>query len=108
MEPNTKEVTLNGKLFIVKKLSAVEGRSILNLLAYQEKHLDDEVNNKKVSGKLLSCVSVKLDLGNGKDTVLSLTSEDVINNHLNSAKDILTLEGEVMSFNFDFLKDGVQ
>ena len=98
----TMEKVFDGKTFVFHKIPAVPAREIL--LCYGSSvSTDNYAKNEDMMYKILSYVSIKLE---GKADELFLKNEDIINNHILSAKTLIEIEKEEFDYNFDFLSDG--
>lgn len=99
---NEKEIEIKGKKFFISKLPATVGREIL--LKYPSSNIpkigDYEVS-KDVMLKLMSFVGVSHGEG-----ILELKTEELVNNHITNAEQLILLEKEMFKYNFDFFTNG--
>lgn len=105
-----KEININNKVYIIHKLPATVGREILakypTTLGKIFINTNNYDENKKIMLLLMSYVIVKDCEVNGKKENIVLNSEATINNWVNDWQDLLTLEKEMINYNFSFFQDG--
>jgi hypothetical protein len=95
-----KKIMVDGKEFVISKLPAVTGREILFKYTAGGKNIlmgGDYTVSEEVMKKLFSYIGVYVD-----GRLIELKSEELINNHVQSAMTLIKLEKEMMSYNFDF------
>lgn len=95
-----KKITIDGKEFVISKLPAVVGREILFKYTAGGKNIlmgGDYAVSEEVMKKLMSYIGVYVD-----GRLVELKTEELINNHVQSAMTLIKLEKEMMSYNFDF------
>lgn len=98
-----KECTINGKSFILHKVTATVGRRIM--IQYVESNvpkLGDYATSEKIMFELMKFVSVKLD--NGAEIALDIP--DLIDNHVGDAETLIELEKAMLEYNFSFFANG--
>jgi len=105
INPIEKTITLpdgSEKIFILSKFDAIPGREIVSQYPVTGMpKLGDYAVNEQIMLKLMSFVAVQ----NG-DTKLSLTSKDLVNNHVESWETLARLELAMMEYNCSFFGNG--
>lgn len=99
-----KEFELSGKTYVLSKFPATVGREII--LQYPTSAMPkvgDYSTNEALMIKIMGYVGVKID---GRDEPLTLTTRQLIDNHISSAEDLMRLEWAMMNHNFAFFQDG--
>lgn len=98
-----KEVTLSGKTYTINKFKPTDGRKIVAgypiTLAPRIGNYDA---NEQLMQLLMSHVQVHLENG----TKIALTTKALIDNHVLSWDDLVSLEYETLKANCKFMQDG--
>ena len=88
--------------FTICKLPAIDGREIMkDYIEYNLPIIGNKLAAKAAMLKLISYVTVTLDDG----TSIALSSNDLINNHIEDAEELTWIESEMVKYNFGFLAD---
>ena len=98
-----KEISINGKKFIISKLPATVGREVLFL--YPTSNLPkvgDYKASQDIMLKLMSYVAVETADG----TQVELKTQALVDNHIPNAETLILLEKEMFAYNFDFFTNG--
>lgn len=91
-----------GHAFTICKLPAIDGRELLkDYIEYNLPVVGNKLAAKQSMIKLISYVTVSLDDG----TSIALSSNELINNHIEDTQELTWLETEMVSYNFGFLED---
>lgn len=98
-----KEIKIGDQVFVISKMPATEAREVIYKYpkAVMGANLDYETS-EEVMYKVLSYVQVKTKDGR----LIPLTDKMLINQHISSGKDLMTLEKEMLTYNFDFFDGG--
>lgn len=97
-------IKLEGKEFHLTKFPATVGREII--LQYPTSampKLGDYKTNHALMLRIMGYVGVKVE---GRDGLLMLSNEDLLNNHVSDAETLLRLEWAMINHNFSFFTDG--
>lgn len=98
-----KEITIDGKVYILSKFTPVEGREIVSqYLVTAIPKIGDYKVNQEMMLKLMSYVAIPRDNG----TPLQLTKLELINNHVESWETLMKIEAAMMEYNCSFFQDG--
>lgn len=99
-----KQVTLNGKTYVLTKFPATVGREIITQYPMTAlPKIGEYKTNHALMLKIMSYVGVVVD---GRQEPLMLTTEDLVNNHIAKTEDLMKLEWSMIEHNFDFFGDG--
>lgn len=91
---------IDGKTYVLTKIPAIEGREILTQYPISAvPKVGDYKTNEVLMYKLLSYVGVRVDT---MATPLMLSDKNLINNHVSNAVVLMTLEKEMLDYNFGF------
>ncbi len=91
-----------GHTFTICKLPAIDGRELLkDYIEYNLPVVGNKLAAKQAMIKLISYVTVSLDDG----TSIALSSNELINNHIEDAEELTWIESEMVKYNFGFLAD---
>lgn len=91
-----------GHVFTICKLPAIDGRELLkDYIEYNLPVVGNKLAAKQAMIKLISYVTVSLDDG----TSIALSSNELINNHIEDAEELSWIESEMVKYNFGFLAD---
>lgn len=98
-----KEISINGKKFIISKLPATVGREVLFLYPTSNiPKVGDYKASQDIMLKLMSYVAV--ETANG--TQVELKTQALVDNHIPNAETLILLEKEMFAYNFDFFTNG--
>lgn len=98
-----KEISINGKKFIISKLPATVGREVLFLYPTSNiPKVGDYKASQDIMLKLMSYVAVETADG----TQVELKTQALVDNHIPNAETLILLEKEMFSYNFDFFTNG--
>ena len=91
-----------GHTFTICKLPAIDGRELLkDYIEYNLPVVGNKLAAKQAMLKLISYVTVALEDG----TNVALSTNELINNHVEDTDELTWLETEMVSYNFGFLGD---
>lgn len=96
--------TIDGKEFHLTTFPATVGREII--MQYPTSALPkvgDYQTNHALMLKVMGYVGVQIE---GRDGLLMLSTEALVNNHVAKPETLIKLEWAMMTHNFDFFKDG--
>lgn len=96
--PESKELLIGDKTYILNRLPAWPAWECFVRLR-ELKGIED---HKELFKRLLASVAVKTEAG----AELNLTTEALINNHVNGAEEMLQLEQEILQYNYGFFPQG--
>jgi hypothetical protein len=100
LEP--KEVTIDGRNFVLSKFPAVAGREIISKYPISAMpKLGDYKVNEETMFKLMKFVGVKQG-----DTILCLTTPALIDNHTRSWETLMKVEWAMIEYNCTFFQNG--
>lgn len=97
-------IQLDGKNYTLTKFPATEGREII--MQYPSTALPkvgDYKQNHALMLKMMKYVGVEVE---GREGLLMLTTEALVNNHVDKPETLIKLEWAMIQHNFDFFKDG--
>lgn len=98
-----KEISINGKKFIISKLPATVGREVLFLYPTSNiPKVGDYKASQDIMLKLMSYVAV--ETADGKQ--VELKTQALVDNHIPNAETLILLEKEMFAYNFDFFTNG--
>lgn len=98
-----KEISINGKKFIISKLPATVGREVLFLYPTSNiPKVGDYKASQDIMLKLMSYVAVETADG----TQVELKTQALVDNHIPNAETLILLEKEMFAYNFDFFTNG--
>lgn len=98
-----KEISVNGKKFIISKLPATVGREVLFLYPTSNiPKVGDYKASQDIMLKLMSYVAV--ETADGKQ--VELKTQALVDNHIPNAETLILLEKEMFAYNFDFFTNG--
>lgn len=98
-----KEISVNGKKFIISKLPATVGREVLFLYPTSNiPKVGDYKASQDIMLKLMSYVAV--ETADGKQ--VELKTQALVDNHVPNAETLILLEKEMFAYNFDFFTNG--
>jgi hypothetical protein len=89
--------------YVIYKYPPIAGRRIAlgyPLTAFPRKY-EDYAHNEKVMMELMSFVGVRVN-----DTIIRLSTESLLNNHVKGWFSLVSLEWESLKYNCSFLEDG--
>lgn len=102
LEP--KEVIVDGKIYILCKLPAVEGREIMTQYPISAvPKMGEYKTNEEMMYKLIAHVAIK---NPQTQQEMKLVNKDMINNHVKDWETLMKLEYMMMEYNCSFLADG--
>jgi hypothetical protein len=99
-----KELEINGKTYFLSKFPAVAGRRIITQYPITGAPIIGNYEaNEDLMCRVMKFVGVKLD---GRQDPLMLTSQILIDNHVDSWETLVKIEKEMMVYNCSFFQDG--
>lgn len=97
-----KDVTVDGRNFVLSKFPAIAGREIIAQYPLSGlPKIGNYKTNEETMLKLMSYVGVRLN-----DTVINLSTPDLINNHTGNWETLVKLEAAMMEYNCSFFQNG--
>ena len=94
-----KEIEVSGKKYIISKIPSMDGFEIIvRFGAELSKRAEDYTKIEEVTLKLLSYCQVRVS----SDHTFSLSTRDMINNHVKTVWDVFRLQKAMIDYNFDF------
>lgn len=97
-----KEVEVDGKTFHISKVPAMAGREIFTqYITTGAPKIGDYDKNQALMLKMMSFVSVETEGG-----MLSLSTKELINNHVPSWENLMLLEKHMIEYNCSFFANG--
>jgi hypothetical protein len=98
-----KEITLEGKRFVISKFPATDGREILvKYFPSGIPKFGDYKTNEECMFKMMNFVKVITE--NNHEIILS--TKQILNNHVEDAAMLLYLEWAILEYNFSFFLKG--
>jgi len=102
LEP--KETIIDGKTYIISKFPAIDGREIITQYPLSATpKIGDYQTNKEIMLKIMGYVAIKLPSNNQN---LTLSTQDLVNNHVPNWEVLLKLEWAMMEYNCSFFHEG--
>jgi len=104
LQKNPKQIIneKTGHTFTICKLPAIDGRELVkDYVEYNLPVVGNKLAAKQAMLKLISYVTVNLEDG----TNIALSSNELINNHVEDAEELTFIETEMVKYNFGFLAD---
>ena len=98
----TKEIIIDNRVFILSKFPAVAGREIVAsypLTALPK--IAEYKQNESIMLKLMNYVGVQIN-----DSVIRLSSQALIDNHVGSWETLVKVEAAMMEYNCSFFQNG--
>lgn len=94
----------NGKIFVISKFPAVQGREIITKYPTSNiPKIGDYATSEETMLKLMAFVGVKDDNGN----ILPLTTKELVNNHVPDWEALARIEWAMMEYNCSFFGKGL-
>lgn len=100
-----KEITLEGKTFVISKFPAFEGLDIaIRIPLTGIPKIGDYKEFKVVLLEILSYVGKPME--NMPEGILRFTEKQIINNHVENPETVYELIREMIKYNYSFFQDG--
>jgi len=98
-----KELDINGKIFILSKFPAVQGREIIAKYPLSSlPKLGDYAVSEETMLKLMTFVAVPIEGANPQ----RLTNKDLVNNHTGDWETLARIEMAMLEYNCSFFQNG--